>query len=106
MRTIAEYVGLFEHQAGRRLSLTGRQFVGGLAGYNNGGQISGSAVSGTVIGTYSAGGLIGYNADGAISGSRASASVTGTSPSAGCSANRAERTADRRQLRDGERDRQ
>ncbi|NBD25663.1 S-layer homology domain-containing protein [Paenibacillus glycinis] len=83
-----EYVGLFGYlEAGSALtrmklanvSLSGSQFVGGLAGYNNGGQISGSAVSGTVVGTYNAGGLIGYNADGAISDSRAAASVTGNS---------------------------
>jgi len=57
------------------VDVTGDIAVGGLVGWNNGGSISSSSVSGTVNG-YSAGGLIGDNS-GSINDSYASGNVTG-----------------------------
>lgn len=59
------------------VSLNGMQFVGGLAGYNDGGTITNSYASGTIGGTYNIGGLVGYNADGKISTSYALGNVSG-----------------------------
>ncbi|MFD2330887.1 InlB B-repeat-containing protein [Cohnella sp. GCM10020058] len=65
------------------VNVTGRQYVGGLIGYNYG-TVSNSYVSGSVTGksTY-AGGLIGYNYYGTVSSSFSTASVTGAGNNVG-----------------------
>ena len=52
--------------------------VGGLVGFNAGGSIVRSRVSGKVSGTDKVGGLVGFNAGGRIVGSRVSARVSGS----------------------------
>ncbi|WP_240644616.1 S-layer homology domain-containing protein [Paenibacillus paeoniae] len=66
------------------VNVTGKQFVGGLVGRIDGGEISNSYVSGSVTGTgASVGGLIGYNYYGTVSNSIAKANVTGSSTNVG-----------------------
>ena len=81
----ADYIGLFRATGAdadiRNVRLTGvrvtgEDFVGGLAG-NNDGSISGSSVTGRVSGAEKIGGLAGSN-DGNVSGSHSSVPVTGS----------------------------
>jgi len=59
------------------VNITGNTYVGGLAGYNDGGSISNSYASGQVVGgLYYAGGLLGGNA-GSISNSYSTSTVNG-----------------------------
>ncbi|QTH44276.1 S-layer homology domain-containing protein [Cohnella sp. LGH] len=58
------------------VNVTGFAAVGGLVGWNSGGSINNSSVSGEMTGDYSAGGLVGDNS-GSITDSYASANVTG-----------------------------
>ena len=83
-----DYAGLFGALRGpavvRNLKLTGvdvtgKEFVGGLAGYNSHATIVGSETAGEVSGEERVGGLVGANL-GVISGSRSSAVVTGMRP--------------------------
>ncbi|MBI4986476.1 MAG: filamentous hemagglutinin N-terminal domain-containing protein, partial [Rhodocyclales bacterium] len=65
-------------------SIVGQQFVGILAGKNNGGSISSSYSSGTVTGTDHVGGLVGNNAvGGTITDTYSMAAVNGTGDGAG-----------------------
>ena len=81
----ADYIGLFRATGAdadlRNVRLTGvrvtgKNFVGGLAG-NNDGSISGSSVTGRVSGAERVGGLAGSN-DGSVSGSHSSVPVAGS----------------------------
>ena len=81
----ADYIGLFRATGAdadiRNVRLTGvrvtgEDFVGGLAG-NNDGSISGSSVTGRVSGAEKVGGLAGSN-DGNVSGSHSSVPVAGS----------------------------
>ena len=83
-RSTIDYVGLFGYIGSggevRLLGLpgvniTGKDYVGGLAGYNSG-AISASYATGTVSGDGNVGGLAGYNS-GAISASYATGTVSG-----------------------------
>ncbi|BBI36720.1 S-layer homology domain-containing protein [Cohnella abietis] len=66
------------------VNVTGKQYVGGLVGRIDGGEISNSYVSGSVTGTSGfVGGLIGYNYYGTVSNSFAKANVTGGSTNVG-----------------------
>ncbi|MEK0315050.1 InlB B-repeat-containing protein [Cohnella sp. 56] len=66
------------------VNITGKQYVGGLVGRIDGGEISNSYVSGSVTGTSaSVGGLIGYNYYGTVNDSFAKANVTGSSNNVG-----------------------
>ncbi|NOU65544.1 hypothetical protein GC096_16035 [Paenibacillus sp. LMG 31461] len=66
------------------VNVTGKQYVGGLVGRIDGGEISNSYVSGSVTGTSaSVGGLIGYNYYGTVSNSFSKAIVTGSSTNVG-----------------------
>ncbi|GGG71693.1 hypothetical protein GCM10010918_29140 [Paenibacillus radicis (ex Gao et al. 2016)] len=66
------------------VNVTGKQYVGGLVGRIDGGEISNSYVSGSVTGTSaSVGGLIGYNYYGTVNNSFAKANVTGSSTNVG-----------------------
>jgi len=66
------------------VNVTGKQYVGGLVGRIDGGEISNSYVSGSVTGTSATvGGLIGYNYYGTVSNSFAKANVTGSSTNVG-----------------------
>lgn len=59
------------------VNITGNSYVGGLAGYNNGGSISNSYATGQVVGgMYYAGGLVGAN-KGSINNSYSAATVNG-----------------------------
>ena len=60
------------------VDITGLNSVGGLLGYNNGGTIENSYVTGTVNGTQFVGGLVGYNFLGTIKSSYFSGIVSGT----------------------------
>ncbi|RXZ79571.1 hypothetical protein EBB07_22080 [Paenibacillaceae bacterium] len=65
------------------VNVTGKQYVGGLAGRNEG-EIINSYVEGSVTGKGSfVGGLIGYNYYGTVSNSFATANVTGSSTNVG-----------------------
>ncbi|MBB6734144.1 S-layer homology domain-containing protein [Cohnella zeiphila] len=84
----ADYMGLFGYLGGsysisnltlENVSVTGRQYVGGLAGYTASGTIAGSSVSGQVTGSTEVGGLVGANYGSTIGGSHSSANVSGTS---------------------------
>nr|WP_275446168.1 S-layer homology domain-containing protein [Paenibacillus sp. ACRSA] len=66
------------------VNVTGRQYVGGLAGRIDGGGISNSSVSGSVKGTGTmVGGMIGYNYYGTVNNSFATAHITGNSNNVG-----------------------
>ena len=82
-----DYVGLFGALPGSavvrnvrltNVDVTGKEFVGGLAGLNQG-TIAGSETAGEVSGEIHVGGLVGMNY-GVVSGSRSSATVTAVSP--------------------------
>ena len=61
-------------------NVTGTQYVGGLAGWNNGGAVSTSYVTGSVTGDSRVGGLVGVNfGSGTVSDSHATAIVTNSS---------------------------
>lgn len=60
------------------VDITGLYSVGGLLGYNNGGTIENSYVTGIVNGTQFVGGLVGYNFLGTIKSSYFSGIVSGT----------------------------
>ncbi|MFB9750364.1 beta strand repeat-containing protein, partial [Paenibacillus hodogayensis] len=86
-----EYVGLFGYiDSGSSLtrmklenaSVQGMQFVGALVGYNDGGTVSASYVSGNVSGVYNTGGLVGYSYNGTISDSHAAGTVSAGDDSA------------------------
>ncbi|QJD85665.1 S-layer homology domain-containing protein [Cohnella herbarum] len=87
------YSGLFGHidydasvsnMILENVNVTGKQYVGGLVGRIDGGEISNSYVSGSVTGTSTmVGGLIGYNYYGTVSNSFAKANVTGSSNNVG-----------------------
>ena len=91
-----DYVGLFGYTSGAALTditledafVAGRQYMGGLVGYMNGGTISGCSFSGSVSygmhdpvtniqASFNVGGLAGYVAGGTISGCRTAGSVSG-----------------------------
>ncbi|MBE2259213.1 MAG: filamentous hemagglutinin N-terminal domain-containing protein, partial [Rhodobacteraceae bacterium] len=85
-----DYVGLFGNagtpSAIRNLglvsgSVSGRNAVGGLAGWNSG-SISNSYATNSVDGAYYVGGLVGYNT-GAISNAHATGTVNGSGPYVG-----------------------
>ena len=66
------------------VSVTGKNNVGALVGYNNRGTISTSYAIGNVAGASSVGGLVGYNGlSGSITDSYANVSVTGTGSNVG-----------------------
>ncbi|RKP46265.1 hypothetical protein D7Z26_24605 [Cohnella endophytica] len=58
--------------------IKGTNIVGGLVGYNDGGTIENSFVTGSVSGTYEIGGLVGHNLNGKISNSYTSAELRGS----------------------------
>ncbi|MBP1908511.1 GLUG motif-containing protein [Methanolobus bombayensis] len=66
-----KYVGLTE------FNVTGNYYVGGLAGYNNGGIISDSHSTGEITGRNNVGGLIGHNDGGTITDLSSSGEITG-----------------------------
>ncbi|WP_407282199.1 GLUG motif-containing protein [Methanolobus sp. WCC1] len=66
-----KYIGLTE------FNVTGNYYVGGLAGYNNGGIISDSHSTGEITGRNDVGGLIGHNDGGTITDSSSSGEITG-----------------------------
>jgi hypothetical protein len=91
-----DYVGLFGYTSGAVLKditledafVAGRQYMGGLVGYMNGGSVSGCSFSGSVSygmhepvtdsqASHYVGGLAGYVAGGTISGCRTAGSVSG-----------------------------
>lgn len=80
-----DYTALFGHNAGTienlhlvNTDIYGRNYVGGLVGYNKG-TISKCTNSGNVIGNKSVGGLVGYNDNGNIHLSINSGNITGKS---------------------------
>ena len=84
-RPAKDYVGLFGRLVYRRVVkntgledvyVRGRERVGGFAGWNSGGTIKNSYVTGIVTGRNSVGGLVGYNS-GTIEKSYVTANVTG-----------------------------
>jgi hypothetical protein len=85
-RRTQDAVGLFAFTQNAMLSnvgmvggsVSGRDTVGGLVGYNEGGTISNSYATGTISGGDTVGGLVGYNEGGTISNSYATGSVSGT----------------------------
>ncbi len=58
------------------VSISGRDYVGGLVGYDNGGSITNSYVTGTVSGRNRVASLIGYTNGGSITNSYAAGAVT------------------------------
>jgi prepilin-type N-terminal cleavage/methylation domain-containing protein len=60
------------------VDITGKEFVGALVGYNDGGHIKDCTSQGTVRGAYAVGGLVGINLKGIISASFSSVDVIGT----------------------------
>lgn len=83
-------VGLFAEISGTvrdvgllGVSVTGNDEVGGLVGYNNGGTITNSYVTGSVRGNEYNGGLVGESFDGTITGSFSTAEVSGGGPMGG-----------------------
>lgn len=84
----ANYMGLFGYLGSNysianltleNVSVTGQQYVGGLAGYIVSGTIDNNKVSGQVTGDTDAGGLVGASYGGKINGSHSSVNVSGTS---------------------------
>ncbi|MBW5448310.1 hypothetical protein GE107_19900 [Cohnella sp. CFH 77786] len=91
-RPETDYIGLFGYLSYnsvirnvrlQNIQVTGRNDVGGLAGYNNNGNIIDSSVMGQVTGVYRVGGLEGYHLGGTIAGSFAAGSVNGTGNAGG-----------------------
>uniref|UniRef100_UPI0006C7CB34 YDG domain-containing protein n=1 Tax=Neptunomonas antarctica TaxID=619304 RepID=UPI0006C7CB34 len=87
-----DYIGLFRiATAGSVItnvglldaSVTGKAHVGGLVGYDNGGTISNSYITGNVAGELRVGGLVGSSDLATISNSYATANVTATDNNAG-----------------------
>lgn len=85
-RPTTDHVGLFGYIGNTaeirnvgltNVTITGNSNVGGLAGYNNGGSISNSYVTGTVSGKDYVGGLVGHNSDGTISQTYVTGTVSG-----------------------------
>jgi hypothetical protein len=82
------YIGLFSYTGSgadiRNVDLvavdvTGAGSVGGLAGYNNGGEITACSAAGEVVGHFgNIGGLVGYNNGGTITDCSAGGSVEGS----------------------------
>jgi len=60
------------------VDITGKEFVGALVGYNDGGHIKDCTSQGTVRGAYAVGGLVGINLKGIISSSFSGVDVIGT----------------------------
>ena len=78
------YIGLFGTVSGliknlgiANIDLQGQSAVGGLAGYNDGGLLTGCFVTGTIRGDSTVGGLVGWN-DGRITSCYATCSVDGS----------------------------
>ncbi|TKX85388.1 PKD domain-containing protein, partial [Halorubrum sp. SS5] len=83
-RSDERYIGLFGESTERvsnlsltDLTITGNDFVGGLVGRNDGGDITDATASGSVTGSEAVGGLVGGNNGGNITSAAASGSVTG-----------------------------
>jgi hypothetical protein len=85
-RPTTDHVGLFGYIGNTaeirnvgltNVTITGNSNVGGLTGYNNGGSISNSYVTGTVSGKDYVGGLVGYNFSGSISQTYVTGTVSG-----------------------------
>lgn len=88
IRSSQNYVGLFGYESSSAKIInvtlldviaTGRDFVGGLVGYSNGGSITSCDVTGSVKGRGYVGGLVGYAYCVAISGCCSTGSVGATS---------------------------
>ncbi len=81
-----DYQGLFGHISGASISnlglvnvnITGKDRVGGLAGYNNQGVVTGCYTTGSVNGNDNVGGMIGYNEGSGNTSVRILASYTTT----------------------------
>jgi len=82
-----DYVGLFGYvgQNGHiatlgaeNITIKGRNYVGGLAGYSNGGNVAACYTTGSVRGTSYVGGLIGKDNDGILTACYSTASVVGS----------------------------
>jgi hypothetical protein len=87
-----DYLGLFGYTGSDSLILnvnlsgvdiTGNDYIGGIVGYNNGGTIINSSVSGEVNGGKCVGGLVGNNDYGNIIGSSAAVAVEGSGTDVG-----------------------
>ena len=86
-RPAQDYIGLFGFSSGANVitrnigllnaNITGRDRVGGLTGYIDGGTISNSYVTGSVSGNNQVGGLFGYSTGTLISNSYATGNVSG-----------------------------
>ncbi|MCL1977751.1 MAG: peptidoglycan DD-metalloendopeptidase family protein [Candidatus Bathyarchaeota archaeon] len=85
------YVGLFGYNKGtvknlklKDINITGKDYTGGLIGYNNG-IIDNCAVMGdsSVTGGGCTGGFMGFNTNGRVTGSRAASAVSGSTKSGG-----------------------
>jgi hypothetical protein len=84
-KSTTNYVGLFGYTQGasiKSLGLTtmnvkGKNFVGGLAGYNTNSSITSSYATGKVKGKSRVGGLVGYTSKSSITSSYATGKVTG-----------------------------
>ena len=82
----SDYVGLFGYiglngyianLGVENLAITGRGYVGGLAGYLNGGNVSACYTAGLVSGSDYVGGLVGYSRYGSMGNCYATATVNG-----------------------------
>jgi len=87
-----DYVGLFGYigpnghiatLGAENVTIKGRNYVGGLAGYNDGGNIVLCYTTGSVGGVSNVGGLIGYDDEGIIIACYSAASVIGSGDSIG-----------------------
>lgn len=86
--TTANYIGLFgyigENGEVKNLTvengdITGQQYVGGIAGYNNYGTIENCSYLGSIIGkSYYVGGIVGYNSYGTVRNCSNSGSISGS----------------------------
>ena len=87
-RSSTTHVGLFGYVRGSsaelrnigllEVNVTGKNWVGGLVGYNWDSTVSGSYATGAVTGEGFVGGLVGSNDNGKVSNSYATGSVTGS----------------------------
>ena len=58
-------------------AVRGESYVGGIAGYNDGGRVYACAVNGAITGTYFVGGVCGYNNGGVVNACAVTGSVSG-----------------------------
>ena len=58
-------------------AVRGESYVGGIAGYNDGGTVYACAVNGAITGTYFVGGVCGYNNGGVVNACAVTGSVSG-----------------------------